>query len=64
MTDHESTSTRTTGNEPVGAIDPGGTRPTKGRAGKTPEKTGQHVVSGDRNDGTSSSVGPTEPKPA
>ena len=39
-------STRTTGNEPVAAIDPGGTRP----APKAKTKTKQAVSSGDRND--------------
>jgi hypothetical protein len=63
MTDPADKSARTTGNEPVDAIDPGGTKPTKGRGGKAPVKTEQHVVSGDRNDGETSVVGPTRPKP-
>lgn len=63
MTNHASNSTRTTGNEQNSAIDPGGTKPTKGRSGKPEVKTEQHVVSGDRNDGNHSSVGPTTAKP-
>ena len=51
------TSSRTTGDEPVEGVDPGGTRPTKpGQADKhSPEpkpgetKIEQHVESGDRN---------------
>ena len=41
-------STRGTGNEPAGAIDPGGTRPAKGGKSDT-GKTKQNVTSGDRN---------------
>ncbi len=50
MKDHPmaKSSTRGTGNEPAGAIDPGGTRPAK--AGKSATtKTPQNVASGDRN---------------
>ncbi len=52
-------STRTTGNEPVEAIDPGGSRPGPGK--KTVE---QKVESGDRNAKTSSTIADAnEPKP-
>lgn len=63
MAKQESKSGRTTANEPIEAIDPGGTRPTTGRSGKPATKTNQQVVSGDRNDGISSAVGPTKAKP-
>ncbi len=66
-------STRTTGNDPVEGLDPGGTRPTRpGNRDKTPDGKGgesdpvvtQNVRSGDRNAGTSSEVTPaTRPKP-
>jgi hypothetical protein len=41
----------TTANEPVGSIDPGGTKPAKGKSqsGKAKSSTPQKVQSGDRN---------------
>ncbi|MBV9655477.1 MAG: hypothetical protein JOZ42_13035 [Acetobacteraceae bacterium] len=54
-------STRTTGNDPVEGVDPGGTRPTKaGQPGKDGGRaTEQTVESGDRNPRTSEGDGPT-----
>ena len=52
---YDHTSTRTTGNEPIEAVDPGGTRSTKpGQRDKTQQKaedpvTHHRVSSGDRN---------------
>ncbi len=52
MTD---SSSKTTGGDPVSGADPGGTRSTKPgnpdkHAPTTPQKVGQTVASGDRND--------------
>ena len=58
-------STRTTGNDPVEGVDPGGTRPTRpGHPGKDgAPATEQTVESGDRNPRTSETDGPTAAKP-
>jgi hypothetical protein len=55
MPERISKSTRTTANEPVAAIDPGGTRPNRSK-GKPDQKTEQKVVSGDRNDHKTSKI--------
>ena len=60
--------TRTTGNDPVEGLDPGGTRSTRpgstGQAATGGPSVAPKVSSGDRNDHTSSDVAPvTKPKP-
>jgi hypothetical protein len=57
---HRNVSSRTTGNEPVEEIDPGGTRPTVAKRRQSGEQQVQHTVtSGNRNLGRKSQ----DPKP-
>ncbi len=54
---------RTTGNDPIEGVDPGGTRSTKPgnpdqKGGAAPERVEERRVSGDRNEGAQSTVAP------
>jgi hypothetical protein len=57
--------TRTTGNDPIEGVDPGGSRSTKpGNPDKSgasaPENVGENRVSGDRNEASESTVAPVD----
>ena len=65
-----STSSQTTGGDPIEGVDPGGTRSTRpgnpdksGAAKPQPPRTEQHVVSGDRNAGRPDDLA-RDPKPS